>query len=343
MSTYSTQSSITIKRLRNGDSIFLTLELNGKPLYQAVDKQTGAVVPSWTVEANRPVITPKASSTRNNNVSLSSHKWSHNGVDINFNGATSGSYVLDSSGTFGLDPITGALKLFKDLASTTNIASDSLQYSCVATVSGVEYSMAKSIDVQIVVGGASSYYGFIKASTTQLDDANSTATLATELWLAASAESNYFVKWYKDTKEWTEKAGQKSITVNRDDVNGAQLFVAEFYRNQTDTNYIYRAAVSIIDTFDEIILSPYISSANKTVNDNMPVTVAARLINATTKATLNPTNPNWKFTIMDGDSWTVLGTSTSSSIEVSTAHTDKADGTYHDVVVIVECTFDSIS
>ena len=112
MSVYSTQSSITIKRLRNGDSIFLTLELNGKPLYQAVDKQTGAVVPSWTVEANRPVITPKASSTRNNIVSLSSHKWSYNGVDIVFNGSTSGSYILDSSGTFGLDPITGALSVF---------------------------------------------------------------------------------------------------------------------------------------------------------------------------------------------------------------------------------------
>lgn len=343
MSIYSTQGSITIKRLRNGDSIFLTLELNGKPLYQAVDKQTGSVAPDWTTEANRPVITPHASSTRNNTVVLSAHKWMYNGVEIEFNGSSSGDYVLDSSGTFGKNPTTGALKIFKNLASSTNFASDSLQYSCVATVAGVEYNMSKSIDVQIVVGGASSYYGFIKASTTQLDDANATASLVTELWLAASAESSYYVKWYKDTVEWTEKAGQKSITVTRDDVSGAQLFVAEFYKNQGDTNYIYRAAVSIIDTYDEIILSPYISSANKTVNDNMPVTVAARLINTTTKATLTPTNPVWSFTIMDGDTWAVLATSSSSSIEVTTEHTDQDDGTSHDVVVIVECSFDSIS
>lgn len=343
MSVYSTQGSITIKRLRNGDSIFLTLELNGKPLYQAVDKQTGSVVPSWSIEANRPVITPHASSTRNNTVALSAHKWMYNGVEIEFNGASSGDYVLDSSGTFGRNPVNGALKIFKDLASATNFASDSLQYSCVATVAGVEYNMSKSIDVQIVVGGASSYYGFIKASTTQLDDANVTATLATELWLAAAAESNYYVKWYKDTDEWVANAGKKTITITRDDVSGAQLFIAEFYKNQGDTNYIYRAAVSVIDTYDEIILTPYISSANKTVNDNMPVTVSARLINATTKATLTPVNPKWKFTIMDGDTWVALATSTSNSITVTTAHTDQKDGTSHDAVVIVECTFDSAS
>ena len=343
MSIFSTQGSITIKRLRNGDSIFLTLDLNGKPLYQTVDKQNGSVVPSWTVEANRPVITPHASSTRNNSVILSSHKWLYNGVEIEFNGSTSGDYVLDSTGTFGKNPTTGALKIFKNLASLTNFASDSLQYSCTATVSGIEYQMSKSIDVQIVVGGASSYYGFIKASTTQLDDTNATATLATELWLAATSEGTYYVKWYKDSDEWTEKAGQKTITITREDVSGAQLFVAEFYKSQSDPNYIYRAAVSIIDTADEIILAPYISSANKTVNDNMPVTVAARLINATTKATLNPTNPAWKFTIMDGDTWTVLGSTTNSSIEVNTSHTDQDDGSSHDVVVIVECSFDSIS
>lgn len=343
MSIYSTQGNFTVKRLRNGDSIFLTLNLNGKPLFQAVDKQNGSVVPSWAVEANRPVITPHASSTRNKSVSLSSHKWLYNGIEIEFNGSASGDYVLDATGTFGKNPTTGVLKIFKDLASQTNFASDSLQYSCIATVSGIEYQMSKSIDIQIVVGGASSYYGFIKASTTQLDDANTTATLATELWLAATSESTYYVKWYKDSDEWTEKAGQKTITVTRDDVAGAQLFVAEFYKSQSDTNYIYRAAVSVIDTFDEIILVPYISSANKTVDDNMPVTVAARLINATTQATLTPINPNWKFTLMDGDTWTVLGSTTNSSIEVNTSHTDQDDGSFHDVVVIVECSFDSIS
>lgn len=343
MSNYSAQGSITIKRLRNGDSLFLTLELNGKPLYQAYDEQTGAVTPDWTIDANRPVITPKASSTRGNTVSLGSHAWKYNGVDLVFNGATSGDYVMDSTGKFGMNPTSGALKIFANLASSINIANDTLIYSCVATVAGREYSLNRSIDVQIVVGGASSYYGFIKASTTQLDDSHASASLATELWLSAAEISSYYVKWYKGNTEWSAKAGQKTITVTRDDIAGAQLFIAEFYKAQGDTNYIFRAGISILDTLDEIVLVPYISSENKEVDTGKPVTVAARLIRTTTNAVLTPVNPTWLFTIMDGDTWTSKGTSSSSSIQITTAHTDQADGSYHDVEVLAEVTFDSIS
>ena len=63
---YSAQGSITIKRLRNGDSLFLTLETNGIPLYQGVDPESGAVSPDWTQAANQPVITPHANSVRGN-------------------------------------------------------------------------------------------------------------------------------------------------------------------------------------------------------------------------------------------------------------------------------------
>lgn len=343
MSNYSAQGSITIKRLRNGDSLFLTLELNGKPLYQAYDEQIGSVTPDWTIDANRPIITPKASSTRGNAVSLGSHTWKYNGVDLVFNGVNSGDYVMDSTGKFGLNPTSGALKIFANLASSVNIASDTLIYACVATVAGREYSLNRSIDVQIVVGGASSYYGFIKASTTQLDDSHASASLTTELWLSASAVNNYYVKWYKGNTEWTEKAGQKKITVTRDDIAGAQLFIAEFYKEQDNANYVFRAGISILDTLDEIVLVPYISSDNKEVDTGKPVTVAARLIRTTTNAVLTPVNPTWLFTIMDGDTWTQKGTSSSSSIEVNTTHTDQPDGSTHDVEVLAEVTFDSIS
>jgi len=343
MSSFSAQGSITIKRLRNGDSIFLTLELNGKPLYQTYNSQTGAVSPDWTVDANRPVITPNATSTRNNNVTLSNHAWKYNGVALVFNGATSGNYVMDSTGKFGRNPTNGALKIFANLASSINIASDSLEYSAVATVAGVEYNITKSVDIQITVGGNSSYYGFIKASTTQLDNTHASATLALELWLGGDTISSYYVKWYKGNTEWSEKAGQTSITVTRSDVDGSQLFIAEFYKAQGDTDYVYRAGLSILDTLDEIILVPYISSSNKEVDTNNPVTVAARLIRTSTNAVLTPVNPVWAFTIMDGDTWTQKGTGSSSSIQVTTAHTDQNDGSYHDVEVLVECTFDSVS
>ena len=72
--TYSAQGSITIKRLRNGDNFFISLEVtNGIPLFQGVDEKTGAVSPDWTVAANQPIITPRVTSARGNSVSLSMH------------------------------------------------------------------------------------------------------------------------------------------------------------------------------------------------------------------------------------------------------------------------------
>lgn len=343
MSNYSAQGSITIKRLRNGDSIFLSLELNGKPLYQSYDDQTGSVIPDWSVAANQPVLTPKASTTRGNTVSLSMHKWVYNGVELIFNGATSGDYIIDSTGKFARNPTNGALKIIANLASAINIANDTLAYSCVATVAGTEYNLSKSVDIQIQKGGASSYYGFINASTTQLDAEHDTATLASELWLAAAQISDYYIKWYKGTTEWADKAGQKTITVSRADVDGSQLFIAEFYKSQGDANYIYRAGISIIDTIDEIILVPYISSSNKEVDVNNPVTVKARIVRASTNQVLTPSNPTWLFTIMDGTTWQPLGSSSSDSIQVTTTHTDQQDGTSHDVEVMAEVSFTSLT
>ena len=343
MSNYSAQGSITIRRLRNGDSIFLSLELNGKPLYQAVDENTGLAVPDWTIDANRPVITPRVSTVRGQSVYLSNHTWSYNGVALVFNGATSGSYVMDSTGKFGLNTSNGALKIFDNLASAINMANDTLLYTCQATVAGVEYNLSKSIDIQITKGAGSSYFGFINASTTQLDVDHDSATLASELWLAGSAVSDYYIKWYKDTVEWVAKAGQKTITVTRDDIDGCQLFIAEFYKAQGDAEFIYRYGISIIDTLDEIILVPYIYSSNKEVAENLPVTVKARVVRTSTGAELTPANPTWAFTIYDGDTWEVKGSSSTDSIQVTTAHTDQQDGTSHDVEVIAEVSFDSLS
>lgn len=343
MSKYSAQGSITVKRLRNGDTIYLTLELNGIPLFQAVDSQTGAVSPNWAVAANQPIITPHVGTTRGNSVTLANHSWQYNGNVLNFNGATSGGYTTDSTGKFAMNATTGALKIIANLASATNMANDTLLYSCTATIGGVAYTLTKSIDIQIQSAGASSYFGFITATTTQLDSSHASATLKAELWLATAPVSNYYVKWYKGTTEWSAVAGQKTVTVNRNEIDATQLFIVEFYQNQADTDYVARAAISIIDTLDEIIVVPYISSANKEVDTNKPVTVAARIVKAADGSVLTPTNPTYKFEIYDGDTWQRLAQSTSSSINVETSHTDRQDGTTHDVEVLVTVEFDSLT
>lgn len=343
MSKYSAQAGITIRRLRNGDTLYLTLNLGTKPLFQAVDSQTGAVSPDWTVADNQPVITPQVGSTRSNVVTLSNHSWKYNGATLNFNGTTTDGFTLDSTGKFAMNATTGALKIVANLASASNMSNDNLQYSVTATVGGIAYSLTKSIDVQIQAAGASSYFGYIVATTTQLDSDHTSATVTANLWLSASQVQNFHVKWYKGSTEWQAMAGQKTVTVSRNDIDTSQLLIAEFYLASGDTNYVARAAITLIDTLDEIIVVPYISSAQKEVDENKPVTVASRIVKAIDGSVLTPSNPTYLYEIFDGPTWTKLAESTSSSIQVTTAHTDQQDGSAHEVVVLVQVNFDSLT
>lgn len=343
MATNSAQGNITIKRLRNGDTFFITLELaNGIPLYQGVDDKNGSITPDWTKAENQPIIKPSVTSARGATVSLDFHKWTYNNVDLIFNGtAGSDGYKTDTTGKFKMNPTTGELKIIANLASKTNIANDTLTYSCQATVAGVEYTLTKSIDVLIQTIGATSYMGTITATTEQLTSNQTSSVLTTRLWVGAREITDYTTKWYKDDTAWTAKNGQKTLTIGRDDVDGTQLFICEFYENGATTP-CYKAGIRIIDTLDEFQVICYISSANKDVDTGQPVTVSAKIVRfiSTTGSTQDytPSNPTWRMDVYRPKDWKVLKTSNSNTIQVTTAETD-ADGEITDVEVVAECSF----
>ena len=332
---YSAQGGIVIKRLRNGDSFFITLETNGKPLYQSVDPETGEVSPDWSVADNQPIITPNVTSVRGNAVTLSNHAWTYNGVALNFNGTETDNFTEDSTGKFAMNKTTGALRILDNLASTVNMANDTLGYTCVATVAGVEYNLRASRDIQIQSMGASSYYGTITATTEQLTADVTSTTLSTQLWLASGEVSDYHVKWYKDNEAWTDKNGQKSITVSRDDVDGTQLFIAEFYKDSSAVSPLFQAGIRIIDTLDEFQIVPVITSANKEVDTGKPVTVKMKVMNMRTNSEVSISNGTWQVDVRDKDTWESLKSSTSDTITVTTTETDR-NGEINDVEVTGE-------
>lgn len=341
---YSAQGSITIKRLRNGDSLYITLESNGIPLYQGVDTSAGTVSPNWTVAANQPVLTPKVTSVRGNTVTRSSHQWKYNGQVLLFTGATSadGNWRTDSTGKFQINLTTGndggALRIIDNLANVNAVANGLLEYSCVATVSGTNYNVSKSIDVVIQSMGASSCYGAIIASPQTIDTTSTTSTLKTILQVGANPITTYHVKWYKDDTAWPAMDGIKQISVGRSDVNGTQLFIAEFYLKATDTTPVARAGVYIIDSLDEFRVEfDYVSTAVE-VAPGQDVTVKAKVINTRTNSVQTLNNPTWKCDVMDKDTWTSIKQSTTDTITITTAETDR-NNKENDVEVIGEVDF----
>lgn len=344
MSDYSAQGSITIKRLRNGDSLYISFDTNGKPLYQGVDTSTGSIAPDWTVAANQPIITPKVTSVRGNTVVRSSHQWKWNGQTLLFTGATSadGKWRTDTTGKFQINisigDDEGSLKIIGNLANVNAVANGELEYSCVATLSGTNYNITKSIDVVIQNMGASSFYGYIVASPQTLDSTNTTSLLKAGLQSGADEITSFHVKWYMDDTAWTAMDGNKQITVGRSDVNGTQLFIAEFYLKASDTSPVARAGVYVIDSLDEhIIVFDYTSTARE-VAPGQDVTVKAKVVNTRTNSVVTLTNPTWKCDVMEKDSWQSIKHSTTDSITITTTETDR-NNKENDVEVVAEVEF----
>jgi hypothetical protein len=343
MSNYSAQGSITIRRLRNGDSLFISLENNGIALYQGVDPTSGAISPKWTdTPANQPIITPKVTSVRGNSVARSNHTWAWNGTTLLFTGAVDGDWQTDSTGKFKLNissgASAGALWIIKDLADANAVANGQLTYSCVATVSGTNYNLSKSIDVIIQNIGASSYYGTLLASPVTLDASATNATLKTSLMCGANPVTSYYVKWYKDTELWSDAGNGATATAKRSDVDGTQLFIAEFYLSSTDSTPVARAGVYVIDSLDEYVIQFKYTSAAVEVAEGQDVTVQAQVVNTRTNSVEDLDGATWALYVMNKDTWKALKTSASNSITITTTETDYG-GVQNDVEVVAEVSF----
>lgn len=343
MESLSAQGSISIRRVRNGDTLFLSFTTN-TALFQGVDSATGAISPDWTVAANQPVITPEVNSAKGNPVTLSYHSWKYLGTTLSFTGATVGDFVKDSTGKFAINPTTGALKIITNLASKSNFASDLLEYQCVATLDGVEYNLSKSIEVMITQFGASSYVGLLTATTEQLTATKVNTTITAELRQAKDVV-DFYPKWYKGSLStpWSGKDGNKSPTATRTDVDGTTLFICEFYKTSTDTTPVFRAGIRIIDTLDDFQVVFGITSTNKTVDVNQPVTVTGRVVNMRTNAEVTA-DGTWNLHVMNTKDWsTIRSTSGLKSkggnvITISTADTDR-NGEQNDVEVVGDVTW----
>lgn len=331
MSTnYSAQGSAIVRRLRNGDNLYLTLEGNGIPLFQGIDPTSVSPTPtpSWKVTANQPELTPRISSARGNSVELKDHAWKYEGTLLVFNGAADGDYTKDSTGKFEMNKSTGALRIIDDLASNTNYGNNVLTYSCTAKTGDLSYSLTKDRDITIIRAGAGTYTGVLMATAMQIGDGE-TSVISTALYNGTSLvdASKYYVKWFKngETNEITKFRGNKSITVGRDDINGATLFVAQFLASSSSTEPMARGGVRIVDNKDEYMVNYIFVSDNRTVDSGKPVTVKGQVVNTTRNSIIDLTNANpiWQSVVMDKQNWEAIRTEESDTVTITTDDTDR--------------------
>ena len=248
-----------VRRTLKGDTLSLSLQTNGVPLFQGLNPDTFTVSPKWSESGKHPVITPVIGSARKNNVTLTSHAWAYNGKDLGFSFSGTGWETSAVDNRFKLNHTDGSLSIVADLASKVNQDSDTLKYSGVAVSGASTYPMEKSIDILVSMLGGSSYFGGVSADTTVLSKGQTQAVLKPWLFNSAGGEvSSYSVKLYRGSG--SDLAGiynnpASGITIHRDKtgdtdklyVDSHQLFVLEFI---VDGAAVYRTGISIDDISD---------------------------------------------------------------------------------------------
>lgn len=331
---YSAQGCIPVRRVRNNDSLSISIE-STQPLFQGVDanNDNATPFPNWeTDDAARPILTPVVKSAKGNIVSLSNHQWKYGDTPLVFSGSTSGSFQLTGDGKFGMDA-NGRLKIFKNLASSSSTSSDTLTYSGTAKIGDSStQDVSGFVTILIQPMGNNSYMGWITANRSILTDApnENTATLSARLWLSTTELTDFSVKWKNSAGEVL--GSDKTLTVTRDMVNGSTLITCEFYHKDAQ-NACFRAGKVMTDNADEYVI---VGEVSNLIGDNA-ATITGRIKNTRTNAIVTTTNVAWNAKAYKDNNELIKQVS-SNVITISKSESDYG-GTEHDAYVLFTATW----
>lgn len=318
MDNISLSASIPVRRIIDGDTLSIWFTTNGVPLHQGLNPNDFTATPKWTENGDHPEITPHVNSARKNAVSLLTHKWKYNSVEIIFPSGTGWVKSSNFEGKFKMNTATGTLAIIGDLATRDNQDADVLEYTGMASVGSAAYEMSNSIDVLVTMLGSSAFFGDIIATTTMLGvyvngNEVTTSILTFKLQNSGGDVSKYSVKLYRgnETTPITtieNAASGGSVTIHRDKtgeddklyVDGHQLFIAEFI---VDGTVVYRAGISIDDNADvyELVLS---ESGGVNASTNSTVKPLVQKVKQKTAATVG--NGTIKYYILKSTDLTVV-------------------------------------
>lgn len=331
---YSAQGCIPVRRVRNNDSLSISIE-STQPLFQGVDANSDNATPfpNWeTDDAARPILTPVVKSAKGNIVSLSNHHWEYGDTLLVFSGSTSGTFQLTGDGKFGMDA-NGRLKIFKNLASSSSTSSDILTYNGTAKIGDSStQNVSGFVTILIQPMGNNSYMGWITANRSILTDVQNenTATLSARLWLSTTELTDFSVKWKNSAGEVL--GSDKNLTVTRDMVNGSTLITCEFYHKDAQ-NACFRAGKVITDNADEYVI---VGEVSNLIGDKDAM-ITGYIKNTRTNTIVTQTGVDWNAKAYK-DNNELIKEVNSNVITIAKSESDYG-GTEHDAYVLFTATW----
>lgn len=237
--TNSISGSVTLKRLKKGATVILSLRTGDNALYQGWNTKAETALPDWTVAANQPVVTPEVTATGASGIvaTITTGAWAYNGMTLTVGSTSAGDgfYVCTNNTAFAINPSTWAIKIIKNIASATNTASDTLTFTCTGEVDGSEFAAESSTEIQLQILGNSAAAVHISGPCVLSTDTDSVTLTAHFFVDGVEKTSGYAYKWTKEDGKALSNSGSGSKqTVTRDDIDAIGGVYCSVYK-ESDT------------------------------------------------------------------------------------------------------------
>lgn len=230
--------------------------LSTKALTQAWTGSAGAAVPKWTVAGNQPTVYVDLMSGTSKVTPDAGGKWYYNNVEIEW--ADASATAVSTDGRFqkvnnyptSANP-TAAIKIIADLASSSNVNTDSLTYTGSYTFGGSPIGFSVSTFIRITGVSSAGIFGFIEfVGSNIVTEKNQVVTMYARLFGADGNEIVATASGSPFSTAW--KRNNASIGAGGDvTVNGQTYYNAkQVSESQITDNSIIECDFSYITTID---------------------------------------------------------------------------------------------
>lgn len=336
--------SLTIKRLKKGKTVVMGFVVD-KALYQGWNSSTKLAEPTFS-EATGPTVTPTVYTSDGSAVTINSDsKWYYNSLEneIEWN-EPSGNYRYSKNGLYKENITTHALQFIKDIASETNVGSDTFYFRAYGEAGGVNYSTLGNFEFKIQEISSS---GFVLTTSggNAITAANPKVMLKAHLYVGGKEDTTKVIKWYYITKDGLVVITTGySCTVEQKHVSGQGPDAGVYcmaYEKEGDEVALASTFHQINDFTDNFDVETFFNTGSDTQFDGTnPVTINARLVNVRTQETIATTTNQWSTDLYDSKikdpaiEENIIGM----PLQIGKAYFDQV-GEDSDIIAVVCCTF----
>lgn len=215
--------SITLKRLKKGVNVVLSIETENAALYQGWNDNTSTPAPNFQTPANQPILVPKAVATNGQTASITNGTWYYNNTMLVVTTtATSEGFYKCSDARFAINPSNYKLRIIDNIASASNTSNDMFTFKCSGEAASTSYESEATAELHLQIVGSSAAALYIEGGCT-LSLANSSTKLKARFFIdGGEITSGYSYLFFDENNnnKTLQDSTSREFTATRDMIDG---------------------------------------------------------------------------------------------------------------------------